>query len=161
MTIDHRPFRLSLSLPDEDATARLAAHLSTRLQPGDTILLEGSLGAGKSAFARALIRARLGSDIEVPSPTYTLVQTYGSGPGEILHADLYRLSGPDDVAEIGLADALGVSICLIEWPDRLGDRAPPEALTIALATVGDTARHATLTGPMAWGLRLADLPADA
>lgn len=154
------PFRLELTLPNEAATSRLAAGLSQRLLPGDTILLEGGLGAGKSALARSVVRSRLGSDIEVPSPTYTLVQTYGSGTGEIWHADLYRLSGPDEVAETGLADALGATICLIEWPDRLGDLAPIEALRIELAIEGDTARRATLTGPAHWGVRLAGLTRD-
>jgi tRNA threonylcarbamoyladenosine biosynthesis protein TsaE len=160
MAVVPHPFLHHLTLPDEAATARLAAGLARRLRPGDTLLLEGGLGAGKSALARKIIRSRLGSDIEVPSPTYTLVQTYGADAGEIWHADLYRLSGPDEVAETGLGEALGAAICLIEWPDRLGDMTPPEALTLALAIVGDTARSATLTGPADWGDRLAGLTAD-
>ncbi len=154
------PYHLDLALLDEAATARLAARLAARLRPGDTILLAGDLGAGKSALARAVIRSRLGPETEVPSPTYTLVQTYGSGADEIWHADLYRLSGPDDLAEIGLDDALAAAICLVEWPDRLAGATPPDALTIALSVTGDTARHARLTGPAGWGPRLAGIAAD-
>lgn len=160
MAVVPHPFHQQLTLPDEAATARLAARLACRLQPGDTLLLEGGLGAGKTALARAIIRSRLGSDIEVPSPTYTLVQTYGSDTDEIWHADLYRLTCPGEVAETGLDDALGKAICLIEWPDRLGVSAPPGGLAVALDIVGDTARSATLTGSADWGARLAGLTGD-
>ncbi|MCG6903391.1 MAG: tRNA (adenosine(37)-N6)-threonylcarbamoyltransferase complex ATPase subunit type 1 TsaE [Rhodobacter sp.] len=117
--------------PDE--TSRFAAALAPLLRPGDTVLLQGGLGAGKSHFARALILARLaahGLAEDVPSPTFTLVQTYDAGEVELWHADLYRLSGPDDVLELGLEEALESAICLIEWPDRLGNIAPDGALTL-------------------------------
>jgi tRNA threonylcarbamoyladenosine biosynthesis protein TsaE len=161
MPFPHDPFHLHLSLPDETATARLATALAARLRPGDTVLLQGDVGAGKSALARAIIRARLGAATEVPSPTYTLVQTYGSGRDEIWHADLYRLGGPDDIAEIGLLDALDTAICLIEWPDRLGDGAPAGALTVALSVRGETARRARLSGAAGWRDRLNGLTVDA
>jgi len=145
-------------LADEAATRALAARLAPRLAPGDTVLLGGGLGAGKTAFARALIRARLGDpSAEVPSPTFTLVQTYGEGDAAIWHADLYRLSRPHDVAELGLLDAMGAAICLIEWPDRLGPLAPQGALTLDLAPHGADApdsRVATFSGPPAWAQRL-------
>lgn len=105
------------------------------LEAGDTILLEGPIGAGKSCFARAFIQARLtatGRLEDVPSPTYTLVQTYDDGNVEIWHADLYRLIGPADIDELGLWDAFEAAICLVEWPDRLGPLAPTDALLIRL-----------------------------
>ena len=122
---------LSLWLPDEDTTRRAGAALGLALRPGDAVLLEGPLGAGKSALARAAIRARTGAD-EVPSPTYTLVQTY-EGPDAVLwHADLYRLSGPDEVAELGLDLAFAEDVALVEWPERLGPFRPARSLTAVL-----------------------------
>lgn len=148
---------LTLRLPDAAATDRVGAALGRALRPGDAVLLEGPLGAGKSALARAAIRARLadaGRDEEAPSPTYTLVQTYEAPRGDIWHADLYRLSNPDEALELGLAEAFADAICLIEWPDRLADLTPPDALTVQLSVTGDTARRARLTGPADWAQRL-------
>ena len=148
------PFRLST----EAETARLAARLAGRLVPGDTILLSGPVGAGKSAFARALIRVRLGDPrAEIPSPTFTLVQTYGEGEDTIWHADLYRLSHPDEVAELGLLAAMEEAICLIEWPDRLGALAPSSALRLELASTAEDTRTVTFLGPPVWAPRLEDL----
>ena len=122
---------LSLWLADDEATRRAGAALGLALRPGDAVLLEGPLGAGKSALARAAIRARTGAD-EVPSPTYTLVQTY-EGPDAVLwHADLYRLSGPDEVAELGLDLAFAEDIALVEWPERLGPFRPVRCLTASM-----------------------------
>ena len=90
------------------------------LRAGDCVLLEGPIGAGKTHFCRALIRARLGREEDVPSPTFTLVQTYDADV-EIWHADLYRLSHPDEALELGLEDAFASAICLVEWPERLGE----------------------------------------
>ncbi len=145
-------------LRGEAATARLAGALAPRLRPGDTLLLEGPIGAGKSAFARALIRARLGDPgAEVPSPSFTLVQTYGEG-GETWHADLHRLGGPAEVEELGLPEAMGRALVLVEWPDRLGPLAPPDALWVTLGHLPDPdARSVTLAGPPAWAERLRDL----
>jgi tRNA threonylcarbamoyladenosine biosynthesis protein TsaE len=123
---------LSLYLPDETATERLGAWFAHYLAAGDCVLLSGQIGAGKSHFARALIRARLGRMEDVPSPTFTLVQTYDSDI-EIWHADLYRLTNPDEVRELGLEDAFASAICLVEWPDRLGPLAPAGAIRIALS----------------------------
>lgn len=135
------------TLPGEGATARLGAALARALGPGATVLLEGPLGAGKSALARALIRARLDEPgREVPSPSYTLINIH-EGPGaEIWHADLYRLSGPEDCAELGLEDAFGRALVLVEWPDRLGDLLPAAHVRVALAMDGAEARTARLRG---------------
>lgn len=143
-----------IPLPTEADTAALAGRLARRLGAGDALLLSGPVGAGKSAFARALIRARLGDpEAEVPSPSFTLVQTYGDGAGTLWHADLYRLSHPGEVAETGLLAALEDAICLVEWPDRLGPLAPASALRIDLDPLGE-GRRATFSGPAAWAPRL-------
>lgn len=145
---------LTLDLPDADATERLGHALAPLLGAGDVLLLEGPIGAGKTHFARALIRARLGRAEDVPSPTFTLVQTYGAAP-EIWHADLYRLGHPDEAVELGLEDAFGTAICLIEWPERLGALRPPGALTLRFAQTHDgLSRQVTLTGSKAWLERL-------
>ena len=123
---------ITFHLADETATARLGAWLSDHLSGGDCVLLSGPIGAGKSHLARAFIRARLGRMEDVPSPSFTLVQTYDADV-EIWHADLYRLSHPDDLLELGLDDAFSCAICLIEWPDRLGNLAPENAIRIDLA----------------------------
>lgn len=123
-----------------DAMSALAARIALRLQPGDTLLLEGDLGTGKTHFARALIRARLGpagSNAEVPSPSFTLVQTYEGSQAEIWHADLYRLSDPQEVLELGLDTAMEDAICLIEWPDRWGQAWPTAAICLRLSAPRD------------------------
>lgn len=139
------PPRLTLALSDPDATAALGARLAALLQPGDSLLLHGPIGAGKSHLARALIQHRLGRMEDVPSPTFTLVQVYDAPGAEIWHADLYRLTHPDEVLELGLADAFATAICLVEWPDRLGSHCPPDALNLRLSDDGD-GRQADLWG---------------
>lgn len=130
-----------LSFDNADATAAFGAALAPRLSAGDQLLLIGPIGAGKTHFARSLIRARLAAGgqppEDVPSPTFTLVQTYDAGNAEIWHADLYRLTHPDEVAELGLIDAFDTAICLVEWPDRLGDLAPDAALNVIFSTPDD------------------------
>lgn len=126
----------SYVLKSQDVTRRIAGTLAGALDAGDTILLQGGLGAGKTHFARCLIQARLAAaDLseDVPSPTFTLVQTYCDGAIEIWHCDLYRLSGPGEVFELGLDEAFETAICLVEWPDRLGDLAPAGALWLTFA----------------------------
>ena len=122
---------VEIDLPTADDTAACAQALAPNLGAGDCILLEGNLGAGKTHFARSLIQRRLaevGKIEDVPSPTYTLVQTYHAGPLQIWHADLYRLRSADELVELGLEEAFGAALVLIEWPDRLGDTAPTDAL---------------------------------
>lgn len=137
---------ISIDLPCEKATARLAKALAPHVSGGDVLLLEGSIGAGKSFFARALILALLDTPEDIPSPTFTLVQTYDAPKFEIWHCDLYRLSTPYEAQELGLEDAFETAVCLVEWPDRLGDLTPPDALVLSLETT-DTlqARHITLS----------------
>jgi tRNA threonylcarbamoyl adenosine modification protein YjeE len=140
------PPDLELDLPDEAATARLAEAVAMRLAPGDVIALSGGLGAGKTTFARALIRA-LAADpgLEVPSPTFTLAQTYSVGGLTVTHADLYRIGDPGELDELGLAEAAEDGAVLVEWPENAGGRLPPDRLTISLALAGN-GRRAGLTG---------------
>ncbi|MFV0514570.1 MAG: tRNA (adenosine(37)-N6)-threonylcarbamoyltransferase complex ATPase subunit type 1 TsaE [Jhaorihella sp.] len=111
-------------------TAEIAARLGPRLSAGDCLLLDGPIGAGKTHFARALICSRMTIPEEVPSPTFTLVQTYDTPECATWHADLYRLSGSAEIEELGLSDAFETAVCLVEWPDRLGTLAPDRALTV-------------------------------
>ena len=151
------PAFLRLTLADPDATAAVAHDIAARLAAGDTLLLEGDIGAGKTTFARALIRARSGDPrLDVPSPTFTLVQTYDAAGVEIWHCDLYRLTDPQEVLELGLDDAFSDAICLIEWPDRLGSDQPRDALLCRFA-VGDHAHTIDLHGSAEWAARLGDL----
>ena len=128
---------ISLHTNSADDTAALAQKISQALGPGDCLLLEGPIGAGKTHFARKLIQAMLPMPEDVPSPTFTLVQIYEGLNCEIWHSDLYRLSHPDDVPELGLTQAFDEAICLVEWPDRLGTLAPGDALTLKFATDPD------------------------
>lgn len=120
-----------LLLKNADQTADLARKLCHGFVGGDVVLLSGPIGAGKSCFARALIQgllAQFDKIEDVPSPTFTLVQVYHAGNLEIWHSDLYRLTSTDEVAELGLFDAFETALCLVEWPDRLGDEAPEHAV---------------------------------
>jgi len=122
-----------MKLTREQDTEALATAFCDGFSRGDTILLSGDIGAGKSFFARAVIRnllARFDVVEDIPSPTFTLVQTYQAGDLEIWHSDLYRLSTVDEVFELGLIDAFSEALCLVEWPDRLADLAPPSALSL-------------------------------
>lgn len=147
----------TVSLPDEAATARLAERLAPALRAGDLVALRGDLGAGKTALCRALIRSVTDPQAEVPSPTFTLVQTYDSDLGPLWHFDLYRLSGPDEVLELGWDEARAEAVSLVEWPDRLGPLLPADRLEVTMGYDGPAARRADLAGYGAWVGRLASL----
>lgn len=136
-------------LPDEAATQRLGAAVAAALKAGEAVCLSGPLGAGKSTLARALIRALTTPDEDVPSPTFTLVQFYEGARLNIAHFDLYRLTSPDEAYEIGLDEALDDGAVVIEWPERLEGRFPPDRLDIEIAIDGE-ARHAKLVAHGAW-----------
>jgi len=151
---------LDLLLPDEAATAALARRVAACCRAGDVIALYGDLGTGKTVFARAFIAAldSGGEPEDVPSPTFTLVQCYEREPAPVWHFDLYRISRPDEVYELGFEEALGEAISLIEWPERMGPLLPADRLEVHLA-YGETAsaRQAVLVGAGAWDVRLSEL----
>jgi tRNA threonylcarbamoyladenosine biosynthesis protein TsaE len=146
-------------LTDADATTRLGAAIAPRLAPGEAVLLYGPLGMGKSTLARGLIRALTTPDEDVPSPTFTLVQFYESEP-PVAHFDLYRLTRPEEAAEIGLDEALDEGCAIIEWPERLGDDpAPwlgPDRLVVTLSEAGE-GRRASICGVGTWKAKSRDL----
>ena len=131
---------LTIDLPNPGATDALGQLLADHALIGDVFLLSGPIGAGKSHLSRAFIRHRLGRAEDVPSPTFTLVQTYEDCAGDIWHADLYRLTHPDEVIELGLDDAFSTAICLVEWPDRLGRMVPENPVHIKLRDHGEGRR---------------------
>ncbi|MDR3374590.1 MAG: tRNA (adenosine(37)-N6)-threonylcarbamoyltransferase complex ATPase subunit type 1 TsaE [Ancalomicrobiaceae bacterium] len=148
----------TIALADEAATVLLAEDLAAILSPGDVIRLEGDLGSGKTAFARALIRAVADdAELEVPSPTFTLVQVYDFPRFAIAHFDLYRLGDPQELDEIGFDEAIRSGAALIEWPERAEGLIPEDALTLSLSIGSDpNARLAVLSGSEHhWGGRLA------
>lgn len=147
--------QISRFLPDPDATETLARRLAPHLRAGDVLLLEGPIGAGKTHFARALIHA-LGVAEDVPSPTFTLIQTYEAPDFDIWHADLYRLTHPDEAVELGLHEAFETALCLVEWPDRLGSDAPEQALTLHFSVL-EEGRNLTFEGADPWQERLRDV----
>lgn len=149
-----------IELPDEAATAALAAHIAPLARPGDVIALAGELGAGKTTFARAFIRARGGRE-DVPSPTFTLAQVYDLGDVSVWHFDLYRLRDPGEAWELGIEDAFHDAISLIEWPERLAALMPRRRLEITLAAgAAPSSRRARLDpgdGAGGWAARLAGI----
>ena len=147
---------LTLTSGSPDRTDQIARGFADCLAPGDVLLLSGEVGTGKTHFARALIKHVLLEPEDVPSPTYTLVQTYDTRLGDIWHADLYRLIGTAELEELGLTEAFDTAICLIEWPDRLGDLAPNDALRIDFAALpGDECRTISLSwAAPGWAERL-------
>lgn len=146
---------LALSAPAK--TSVLAARLAPLLRAGDVVALSGELGTGKTFFARAVIQA-LGGPAEVPSPTFTLVQTYDLAPVPVWHFDLYRLARPKDAHELDIEDAFADAISLIEWPERLGSLLPEDRLDIHLAFgATEDERIVTISGGASWRERLKDL----
>ena len=150
---------LTIELPDETATQALAKSLAVIANSGEQLALIGDLGAGKTVFARAFVRALCGADTEVPSPTFTLVQTYDAKDGrELFHFDLYRLKKSDEALELDIDDAFADGISLIEWPERLGSFLPPNHLELALS-YGDTQsqRRAVISAGDNWAERLQEI----
>src|ERR1700746_2341279 len=149
-----------IELPDEPATAALAARVATLVRPGDVIALKGELGAGKTSFARAFIRARGGAE-QVPSPPFTLVQIYELGDATVWHFDCYRVRDPEEAWELGIEDAFADGISLIEWPERLGPLLPPRRLEIEFKFgARPETRCAVLDAGEDWRERLPGIAAD-
>ena len=156
-----RPPAVEIDLADRDATRRLARRLARLARPGDVIALGGGLGTGKTALARDFIHTLAGAPCEVPSPTFTLAQTYEIGAVTVWHFDLFRLTRPEDVFELGFEDALAGGITLIEWPERLGALLPADRLDITLGQgAAPDARRARVTAGGAWAGRLGELADD-
>jgi tRNA threonylcarbamoyl adenosine modification protein YjeE len=143
-----------------EATRAFAARLAALLRPGDVVALEGDLGAGKTELTRAVVRARAKAELEVPSPTFTLLQAYELPGLTITHADLYRLADPDELAELGLEEAWRTGAVLVEWPERAGERLPGQRLTLRLEgpLPGRPAeyRELVIEGTPDWRARLAE-----
>jgi len=153
------PFTFTSHTPKD--TGKLADALAPLLQAGDVLLLDGDVGAGKTDLARKIIQNRMvkfDALEDVPSPTFTLVQTYELGGLEYLHADLYRLSHPDETYELGLERGFETAVCLIEWPDRLGSLTPTNALHVDISITDELTRkfQFSWTHPK-WSDRLAAL----
>ena len=128
-----RGYSFVAALADEEATRHLMADIAGLIEPGDLITLSGDLGAGKTTFARAMIRHFAGDEtVEVPSPTFTLMQSYELPRFSLVHADLYRLSGPAELAELGFEDLADGTVMLLEWPDRAAGQLPADRIDVAL-----------------------------
>lgn len=149
MRKDSQGFERQCRLADFAATEALGSRIAAGLAVGDAVALQGDLGAGKTALARAILRA-LGVREEVPSPTFTLVQEYATPGLTVRHYDLYRVADPAELAELGLDEALDDGAALIEWPERAGERLPADALHVTLTISGPGARDAHLAGPAKW-----------
>lgn len=134
----------TINVSDEASTLALGAKLIDQLSIGDVVTFTGDLGAGKTTLVRGMIQSFLGK-IDVPSPTYTLVQTYDMPDFELWHCDMYRLERPEDGYELGLMDAFEDAVCLIEWPDKLGNLIPEETFAIEVAFDGE-GRKVSLRG---------------
>ncbi len=143
--VQYGPGSLIVDLPDEAATMAFGNTVSLFLKPGDTVALVGDLGTGKTTLARAAIRALAGDpELDVSSPTFTLVQTYGCKRGEIVHVDLYRIEHSEEIWELGLEDLTDSAIMLIEWPDRLEKGQAEPGLTMTLCETPSGGRTASI-----------------
>lgn len=156
-----------LVIADEADCVRFGARLGDELRAGDLVLLKGTLGMGKSVIARAALRARADDpDLEVPSPSYTLVQPYRMAGGmAVWHVDLYRVADPDECLELGLDEALDGAALLVEWPQHLSDEVRSSAAAVLLIEIaqGETpeSRVITMGADKGWETRLESLTSDA
>ena len=139
-------------LSSEAGTDAIGQYLAAQLRIGDVITMSGPLGVGKTALARAMIKA-LGHEGEVPSPSFTIVQPYEMLDPPLWHVDLYRIEQPDEMAELGLESAVADAALVIEWPERAGENAWPDALRLSLDFAQDGARRLTAVVPAAWEAR--------
>jgi tRNA threonylcarbamoyl adenosine modification protein YjeE len=150
MKTPHAETSFTVALDDEAATQRFAVEIANALEPSDFVTLSGDLGAGKTAFSRAVIRHLAGDpDIDVPSPTFTLMQVYELPRFTLAHADLYRLSSPDELIELGIDDIAAAGVVLMEWPDRAGSLLPADRIDIEFTLAperGDSYRNVRVTG---------------
>ena len=145
----------SFILPDARATRAFGRALGARLISGDVVALQGPLGAGKTALARAAIEASTGVS-DAPSPTFAIVETYEAHAFTLYHFDLYRLESIADAVEAGLEEALEGGVCLIEWPERAAALLPPDGLLVGLSIEGE-ARHAFCRASENWRARLEEI----
>jgi tRNA threonylcarbamoyladenosine biosynthesis protein TsaE len=153
MNAESQGFTMPILLADLAATEALGAQIAAGLGIGDAVALQGDLGAGKTTLARAILRA-LGVTESVPSPTFTLVQTYETPNLAVRHYDLYRIQSPRELDELGLEEALEEGAALIEWPENAEGRLPGEALHVVLTTTGPGSRRADIAGPARWASHL-------
>jgi len=149
MVKDSQAFVRTLSLPDVAATRALGARIAAGLSAGDLVALEGDLGAGKTTLARAILRS-LGMSEDVPSPTFTLVQLYETPDLTVRHYDLYRIENANEIAELGIDEAVEDGAALVEWPERAGGRLPGALLQVGLQAADADSRTASLSGPAKW-----------
>ncbi|MEH6402885.1 MAG: tRNA (adenosine(37)-N6)-threonylcarbamoyltransferase complex ATPase subunit type 1 TsaE [Sneathiella sp.] len=154
--------KITVSNPEQ--TAKVAAALAPYLKVQDAVSLNGTLGAGKTEFARALIRALCGQELDVPSPTFNLLLTYDCAKGPIYHYDFYRLEDPEEVWELDIEDAYYEGITLMEWSENIGANLPDSMLEI-LITIPDSdidseegeQREISILGDEDWHTRLSGL----
>jgi tRNA threonylcarbamoyl adenosine modification protein YjeE len=149
MNAKSQAFTMPMLLADLAATEALGARIAAGLGIGDAVALQGDLGAGKTTLARAILRALAVAE-NVPSPTFTLVQTYETPGLAVRHYDLYRIQNPRELDELGLEEALEEGAALIEWPENAGDRLPGNALHVVLTATGPRSRRADIAGPARW-----------
>lgn len=149
---------LALTAANELEMAAIGAALARRLTPGDAVGLSGPLGAGKTVLARAMVRAlMIDPHLEVPSPSFTIVQEYERRPDGLLvwHVDLYRLDDPTEIDELGLDEALEAAVVLIEWPERAHGHLPDTALEVVIDLLEGERRRIRFSGQPGWTDRLA------
>ncbi len=157
MNADSQVFSTVLTLGSLEDTAALGARIAAGLCPGDAVALGGDLGAGKTTLARAILTS-LAVKEAMPSPTFTLVQTYATSGPTVHHYDLYRIEDEREIDELGLDEALEHGAVLIEWPERAGSRLPDDVLRISLSIIDAQSRSAAISGPARWASHFQDFP---